>query len=281
MNRYVYTILIIILGCNLNVSAQTTDLDATTPYHQAVKEYDRGNYEKAFAQFKPLAEQGDTKAQLYLAICYSNGEGVRRNYQEAEAWLKKAATQNDAEAQFELGMFYLDIDSRSKQPEKVIFWLLKAAQQKNVDAQFALGVIYDAGILTKIDGEWIALFEDREKAIYWYEQASEQGDTDAQSNLGLLYLRQKDYTQAHQMYKKAAVLGNKNAQLNLGYLYVHGWGVPQNNHKAYLWISLAATDSPMAREALQNLTDKMTSDEVNVASQAAQSCIQSHYTQCE
>ena len=45
--------------------------------------YDRGDYAKAYKEFKPLAEQGDIVAQFYLGVMYDFGRGVSQDYIQA------------------------------------------------------------------------------------------------------------------------------------------------------------------------------------------------------
>jgi len=44
--------------------------------------YERGDYDTALAEFRPLAEQGNTEAQYNLALMYGNGQGVPQDYQD-------------------------------------------------------------------------------------------------------------------------------------------------------------------------------------------------------
>ncbi len=41
---------------------------------------ERGDYETALREFRPLAEQCDAFAQYSLALMYSNGHGVTQDY---------------------------------------------------------------------------------------------------------------------------------------------------------------------------------------------------------
>ena len=43
------------------------------------KAYDRGDYATALKEWRPLADQGDAKAQFYLGNMYLYGEGVPQN----------------------------------------------------------------------------------------------------------------------------------------------------------------------------------------------------------
>ena len=66
--------------------------------------YDRGDYATALNEWRPLAEQGDPRAQFRLGSLYENGEGVPRDFAKARLWYEKAAAQGEAKAQFYLGI---------------------------------------------------------------------------------------------------------------------------------------------------------------------------------
>jgi hypothetical protein len=76
-------------------------------FQYAVDEYYKENYKAAFSEFQILAEQGDAKAQVYLALMYRSGNGVVENEALANDWdtkslpgLKILVNQGDPEAQF-------------------------------------------------------------------------------------------------------------------------------------------------------------------------------------
>ena len=64
----------------------------------------RGDFAKALREWRPLAEQGDARAQYYLGLLYENGDGVPRDYEKAREWYEKSAAQGEANAQFYLGL---------------------------------------------------------------------------------------------------------------------------------------------------------------------------------
>ena len=68
--------------------------------------YNRGDYETALAEFRPLEEQGHAKAQLNLGDMYRFGWGVPQDYKEAAKWYRLAAEQGNAGAQHNLGIMY-------------------------------------------------------------------------------------------------------------------------------------------------------------------------------
>ena len=75
-------------------------------FDAGVTAYDRGDYAVALREFRPLAEQGDARAQFYLGFMYSNGDGVPHDFAEAVAWYRRAAEQGCANAQHNLGLMY-------------------------------------------------------------------------------------------------------------------------------------------------------------------------------
>jgi hypothetical protein len=64
----------------------------------------RGDYATALREWRPLAEQGDARAQFDLGLLYENGDGVPRDYAKAHQWYEKSAAQGGAKAQLYLGL---------------------------------------------------------------------------------------------------------------------------------------------------------------------------------
>ncbi len=73
---------------------------------------------KQFEAIKAKADKGDPEAQLSLAACYANGNGVARDPAKAVKWLRKAAEQGSARAQCLLGLNYAN-GAGVKKPDKV------------------------------------------------------------------------------------------------------------------------------------------------------------------
>jgi hypothetical protein len=72
------------------------------PLEDGMAAYNRGDYVPAIRLFRPLAEQGNTKAQSKLGEMYRRGKGVARNSLRAFLWLTRAAARGDASAKAEL-----------------------------------------------------------------------------------------------------------------------------------------------------------------------------------
>jgi TPR repeat protein len=76
-------------------------------YQKGFGAYDRGDYDTALKEWRPLAEQGLSQAQYNLGLMYAEGEGVAQDYQEAVRWYRLAAEQDHASGQFSLGAMYI------------------------------------------------------------------------------------------------------------------------------------------------------------------------------
>ena len=73
----------LVLGC--------PNSPATGSFDDARKAYKAGDYKKALEIFKPLVEQGDSKAQFILGVMHGRGQGVPQDYAEAVKWHQKSA----------------------------------------------------------------------------------------------------------------------------------------------------------------------------------------------
>lgn len=81
-------------------------LSAHAGIEEGVQAYAIGEYDKAIAEFKPLAEKGDPSAQYYMGFLYHHGYGVKRDEAEASKWFGMAAEQGDPKSQYYLGVIY-------------------------------------------------------------------------------------------------------------------------------------------------------------------------------
>ncbi len=64
-------------------------------YQEGCDAYERGDYDTALKEFRPLAEQGETVAQWSLGIMYERGRGVPQDSVQAYRWYTLAAGQGD------------------------------------------------------------------------------------------------------------------------------------------------------------------------------------------
>jgi hypothetical protein len=72
------------------------------PWEDGMVAYNRGDYMPAIRLFRPLAEQGNARAQHLIGVMYHKGEGVARSSVRAFAWFSLAAAHGDREAKAKL-----------------------------------------------------------------------------------------------------------------------------------------------------------------------------------
>jgi TPR repeat protein len=88
------------LAQTLALAAVTQDIDAGSAA------YRKGDYASALPHVRPLADQGDARAQSILGLMYLNGRGVPKDDVAAATWFRRATDQGHAPAQFNLGVMY-------------------------------------------------------------------------------------------------------------------------------------------------------------------------------
>jgi len=59
---------------------------------------------------RPLAEKGDTRAQIFLGDSFKTGRGLEQDFAQAAKWYRLAADGNEGSslAQLNLGLFHTD-----------------------------------------------------------------------------------------------------------------------------------------------------------------------------
>ena len=157
-------VLSVSLWCGVACSTLAADLDAGL---DAVR---RKDYEAAFAEFRPLAEQGEADAQVNLGNLFMRGWGVKQDYATAFDWYQKAANQNHPIAQGKLGMLHYYGLGTVQDSEAAAKWFRLAADRGVSAAQAVLGNLYAQG-----DG----VTKDPVQAFFWLTLAFEFGSRDA------------------------------------------------------------------------------------------------------
>ncbi len=251
--------------------------------------FNNGDSAAALQEWKPLARQGNAKAQFLVSAIYLNGAGIRPDYKEsarwcrlaaeqtyppaqhtlgfmygkghgvpqdnneAAKWYRLAADQNYAPALNNLGLMYYDGQGVIQNYEEAAKWLLLAAEQGVPEAQFLIGMMHFKGK---------GIPQNYKKASNWLRLAADQGLAVAQTNLGVMYLKgqgvPQDHREAGRLFKLAAEKGNGPAQYRLGMMYEHGRGMHQDYVNAYLWHCLGALQgNKIARERLDTIKKRL------------------------
>lgn len=151
--------------------------------------YDVGDYETAFAECMPLAQEGDMTAQFCIGRMYANGFGVMMDDAEALKWYGLAAGSGHAEAQFSLAVMHANGWGVPMNDEEAAKFYRLSAEQGFVQAISALAYVTYRGI---------GVEEDLAQGYMWYHVAAELGDFSAISNRDTLreQLSQEDVLNA-------------------------------------------------------------------------------------
>ena len=123
------------------------------PNEEAKAVYDRGDYVAALRIWRPLAQEGDAKAQFWLGAMYDLGRGVPQDHVMAASWYRYAAEQGNPNAQHNLAHMYemgqgLPADYALA---AAALWYRRAADQGYSAAQLNLGALYTEGRGVKRD----------------------------------------------------------------------------------------------------------------------------------
>ena len=79
---------------------------AWADFDEGVTAYLKGDYDFAYDELRPLATQGNAKAQFIMGRMYANGTPVRKSDTEAVRWYRLSAEQGYSAAQDSLASMY-------------------------------------------------------------------------------------------------------------------------------------------------------------------------------
>lgn len=209
----------ILLLVSAVAAAVSSDGSALADYDAGLKAFEQGNFELAYKEWLPLAEQGEGTAQHGVALLYETGRGVpKRDETMAIRWYEEAATQGilaatnnlalmyaegrgsprdfakaaelwktaadkgHAMSQHNLALLYLNGLGVERNATMAANWLLKAAEANVVDAQYNIAELYRLGL---------GIEQNLEEAQRWYQASAKGGNSDAVRRLAALELEQK------------------------------------------------------------------------------------------
>lgn len=112
--------------------------------------YNTGDYAGALRLWRPLAEQGDARAENNLGVMYENAKGVGQDVTEALRWYRLAAAQGYGGAQYNLGLIYAIGRGVQRDPLRAYMWFTLAAMSQSGNAGSLATQTRDvfAGIMT-------------------------------------------------------------------------------------------------------------------------------------
>jgi len=157
-----------------------------------------------------LANAGNAKAELLVALKYIDGDGVPVNEAEGAKWLQKAAAQNEPVAAYRMGTLYERGKGVTADAAKATHWYQIAAQAGNRKAMHNLAVAYAQGSGTQ---------KNFAEAARWFSKAAALGLSDSQFNLAVLYERGLGVPQslldAYKWYAIAAAQGDNESKTRI------------------------------------------------------------------
>jgi len=176
--------LILVISLFSSISAFSNDLEL------GIYQLNRGEFQQAISEFRPLVAEGYSPAQYQMALVYQHGYGLPKDGMKALELFQLSADQNYPDAQFELALLYTE-GKLVKKDLKMAFALTEKAAKKNLaSAQYNLAVMY-------ANGEGVK--QDDFKASRWYQSAADQNYALAQYNLALLYSEGKGVAKSTEM----------------------------------------------------------------------------------
>ena len=215
-------------------------------YEEGKQAYLEKDYERALEILKPLAEQGNSQAQITMGLMYDYGHGVPKDAAESIRWYRMAAEQGVPLVQHDLGVKYFQGQGVKQNYQEAAKWWEMSANAGVADSQFNLGLMYYRGI---------GIDKDFQRASTLFEQAANQGHGNAQYSLAVMYAfgqsKPKDYNKALEWFRKSAAQGVAQAQFNLGVFHENGYGLDKDMEKAREWYVLAANQG--LQEAIEKL----------------------------
>ena len=96
---------------------------------EAETAFQKADYAKALKLARPLAEDGDSRAETVLGSAYYRGRGVTQNDSEAAKWFRLAADKGNAAARFTLGVMYGEGRGVPQDYAEAARWYRRAAEQ--------------------------------------------------------------------------------------------------------------------------------------------------------
>lgn len=247
------------------VTAATISTASAADFRAGWDAYQRGDFEKALQEWRPLAESGHVSAQFNLGVMYDEGRGVEVSRDKAIEWWTKAGEQGDMQAQHNLALLYISAGSEADY-DKALSWLRRAAESGSIPSQYSLGKMYGYGLgVGQDDGE----------AFKFVRMAAESGFDKAQYNLGKMYRdgrgTPENIAESAKWFQAAADRGHANAQNKVGLRMAKGKdGFKKDPVKALMWLILAEQGgSKAAVENRPALARKLSAEDVKKAEEMA------------
>lgn len=208
---------------------------------------------------------------------FKNAEIAFQNkeYEKASMLYKKAAANGLADAQFMLGYMYTTGWGVIQNNTEGIRWYRLAAEQGFNKAQYNLATIYNEGkIVTRNNAEAMRIFK----------MAAAKNHAPSLRSIGVMYYNgtgvPKNRVEAFNYFLEAAQLGNSDAQLDVAELYAYGGLGYLDNHRAFMWGSIALAGGNKGAQRVLDSVNRRLNGDLKEANQLISECVDSNYKQC-
>jgi TPR repeat protein len=162
--------------------AAGTGATARADFNDGVTAYEAGDYEAAFKEWLPLAQNNDPAAMRNIGHMYRRGLGVEQDYTKAMTWYKRAATIGLDRAQANVAGMYLEGEGVEQDYAQAANWFARAAQQGHVVSQYNLGLLLENGL---------GVEQNDQRALGWFALAAKAGHPQAKVKAAELAARIK------------------------------------------------------------------------------------------
>ncbi|MBA4091504.1 MAG: hypothetical protein C0494_13065 [Sphingobium sp.] len=127
-------------------------LPALADVKAGVDAWQQGDYAKAIAEWRPLAQSGDPDAQFNLGQAYKLGRGVQPDLNAAIDWYRKATVQGHLRAEDNLGLLMFQQGDRTG----AMPYLQRASMRGEPRAQYIVGTaLFNGDTLGK---DWVRAY---------------------------------------------------------------------------------------------------------------------------
>lgn len=204
---------VVLLLCSLKLDAAEKGVSPSTPEPEAlvrgVESYYQGRYGTAYQLLLPLANEGNARAQVRVAVMLRSGRGTKKDRSESKALFQKAHTEVRREAgrgvpwaQADLGYFFENGIIEKRSYDAAAKWYSEAAQREYPGAMTNLAVLYSTGR---------GVPEDQSRSIALFQRAAARGDAVAKRNLRALGVAESTPVKLDQfdLKPRLGIVGNR------------------------------------------------------------------------
>jgi TPR repeat protein len=131
MTRYGTTVCAIVAALSTWIAAPPLHAGFET----GMAAYRAGDYQTAYEEWSPLAEQGSAPAQFNMGLLFRYGKGRQPDAEQAAGWYLRAAESGFAPAQYEIAEMYEAGEGIERDVVQAHKWFSLAGEERYEDAR--------------------------------------------------------------------------------------------------------------------------------------------------